>query len=137
MYSSLFCILRILDFVAHWSLFCILGCIEVYFAAGDRFLTETNISQANPATTIHFGEKTLQDVLLRESSVLVGQVDVFGVVLMNSRVGKEQVTVAMAVLISKQRETYKPITCRSPTTVAQYYSFLWTDVSVQSGWKDT
>ena len=46
----------------HWSVFwtksaleCILylECIGVYFAAGDRFLTETNISQANPATTIH------------------------------------------------------------------------------------
>ena len=35
------------------SVFCILECIGVYFAAGDRFLTETNISQANPATTIH------------------------------------------------------------------------------------
>ena len=89
----------------------------MYFAAGDRFLTETNISQANPATTIHFGEKTLQGVLLRESSVFVDQVDVFGVVLMNSRVGKEQVTVAVAVLISKQRETYKPITCPSTRSV--------------------
>ena len=35
------------------SVFCNLECIGVYFAAGDRFLTETNISQANPATTIH------------------------------------------------------------------------------------
>ena len=26
-------------------------CIEVYFAGGDGFLTDTNISPANPATT--------------------------------------------------------------------------------------
>ena len=67
--------------------------------------------------------------------MLVGQVDVFGVVLMNSRVGKEQVTVAVAALISKQRETYKPITCSNLALLHNITVFCG-DVSVL-GWKDT
>ena len=108
-------------------------CIGVYFAAGDRFLTETNISQANPATTIHFGKKHYR-MYCQESPV--GQVDVFGVVLMNSIVGKEQVTLAMAALISKQRETYKPITCLHQVS-EQCFSIVQTEKELMFHCQDT
>ena len=45
------------------SVFCTLECMVVYFARGDRFLTEANISQANPATNHNMQYKIPQYVI--------------------------------------------------------------------------
>ena len=50
-----------------WSIsskcICTLECMVVYFARGDRFLTEANISQANPATDHNMQYKIPQYVI--------------------------------------------------------------------------
>ena len=90
----------------YWSVFC-------------RWRPFSNRNKHKSSKSCHhntfWGKNTTGCIVKRVQCV--GQVDVFGVVLMNSRVGKEQVTVAMAALISKQRETYKPITCPSTRSV--------------------
>ena len=45
------------------SVFSTLECMVVYFARGDRFLTEANISQASPATNHNMQYKIPQYVM--------------------------------------------------------------------------